>query len=82
MPTIPPLPPSLKGRAIALRSLAATRMSELATGFIFANRVPEGNPSDPSYVLPLLDKVQSAIDRVSVPQRAPHPLSRGGPRGQ
>ena len=44
-------------------------VSEPATGFIFANRVPEGNPSDPSYVLPLLDKVQSAIDRVSVPQR-------------
>jgi hypothetical protein len=44
-------------------------VSEPATGFIFANRVPEGNPSDPSYVLPLLDKVQSAIDRVRVPQR-------------
>jgi hypothetical protein len=39
--------------------------SEPATGFIFANHVPAGNPSDPSYVLPLLDKVQSAIDRVS-----------------
>src|SRR5215475_10252959 len=38
--------------------------SEPATGFIFATRVPEGNPSDPSYGLPLLDKVQSAIDRV------------------
>ena len=25
---------------------------------------PKGNPSDPSYVLPLLDKVQSAIERV------------------
>ena len=37
-------------------------MSDPATGFIFANRVPEGNPSDPSYVLPLLDKVHSAID--------------------
>jgi hypothetical protein len=40
-------------------------MSDPATGFIFANRVPEGNPSDPSYVLPLLDKVQSAIDSVA-----------------
>src|SRR6266850_7083336 len=39
--------------------------SEPATGFIFANRVPEGNPHDVSYVLPLLDKVQSALDRVS-----------------
>src|SRR6266478_1012113 len=40
-------------------------MSEPATGFIFANRVPEGNPYDANYVLPLLDKVQSALDRVS-----------------
>jgi hypothetical protein len=41
-------------------------VSEPATGFIFANRVPEGNPYDASYVLPLLDKVQSALDRVRV----------------
>jgi hypothetical protein len=40
--------------------------SEPATGFIFANRVPEGNPNDASYVLPLLDKVQSAIARVQI----------------
>jgi hypothetical protein len=38
--------------------------SEPATGFIFATLVPQGNPSDPSYGLPLLDKVPSAIDRV------------------
>src|SRR4029434_2173234 len=38
--------------------------SEPATGFIFATRVPEGNPNDASDVLPLLDKVQSAIERV------------------
>jgi len=43
--------------------------SDPATGFIFANRVPEGNPSDPSYVLPLLDNVQKAIARVTPPQR-------------
>jgi hypothetical protein len=39
-------------------------VSEPATGFIFATLVPKGNPSDPSYVLPLLDKVQEAIERV------------------
>jgi hypothetical protein len=39
-------------------------VSDPATGFIFANRVPEGNPSDVSYVLPLLDKVERAIERV------------------
>lgn len=44
-------------------------VSDPATGVIFANRVPEGNPSDPSYVLPLLDKGQQAIARVPTPQR-------------
>jgi hypothetical protein len=44
-------------------------VSDPATGFLFANRVPAGNPSDPSYVLPLLDKVQRAIERVTPPQR-------------
>jgi hypothetical protein len=44
-------------------------VSEPAPGFIFANRVPEGKPSDASSVLPWLDKVQSAIDRVRVPPR-------------
>src|SRR5712692_6651835 len=39
-------------------------VSEPATGFLCANRVPEGNPYDASDVLPLLDKVQSALDRV------------------
>ena len=43
-------------------------LSEPASGLIFANRVPEGNPSDPSYVLPLLDKVQQAIDLVTSPR--------------
>jgi hypothetical protein len=43
--------------------------SDPATGFIFANRVPEGNPSDPSYVLPLLAQVQRALERVKPPHR-------------
>ena len=44
-------------------------MSEPASGFIFATRVPVGNPSDPSYVLPLLDQVQHAMDLVVSPNR-------------
>jgi hypothetical protein len=40
-----------------------------ATGFIFATRVPEGNPNDASSVLPWLDKVQSAIERVQTPPK-------------
>jgi hypothetical protein len=50
--------------------------SEPATGFIFAHLVPRGNPSDPSYVLPLLDKVQGAIVRVRMgPKRHIHSLA-------
>jgi hypothetical protein len=40
-----------------------------ATGFIFANRVPAGNPSDASYVVPLVDKVHAAIARVTGPRK-------------
>jgi hypothetical protein len=44
-------------------------LSEPTAGFIFATRVPVGNPSDPSYVLPLVDKVANAIERMTRPQR-------------
>jgi len=54
--------PAQFGRKIGL-------LSEPASGFIFAHRVPQGNPSDPSSVLPLLDKVQQALDLVVSPQR-------------
>jgi hypothetical protein len=51
-------------------------ISEPATGFIFATLVPQGNPSDPSYGLPLLDKVQNAIDRVRrEPKRQIHSVA-------
>jgi Transposase DDE domain len=40
--------------------------SEPASGFIFATLVPTGNPSDFSYVLPLLDKVQHATQLVGI----------------
>lgn len=44
-------------------------MSEPTAGFIFATRVPVGNPSDPSYVLPLVDQVDNALQRMTRPQR-------------
>ena len=44
-------------------------VSDPATSFIFADRVPEGNPSDAGYVLPLLDKIQGAIERVQTAPR-------------
>jgi hypothetical protein len=55
-------------------------VSEPASGFIFAHQVPAGNPRDPSYVLPLLDKVQHAIDRVASPKRL-RVISLGGALG-
>jgi hypothetical protein len=55
-------------------------LSEPASGFIFANQVPAGNPSDPSYVVPLLDKVQHAIDQVASPNRL-RIISLGGDLG-
>ena len=38
-------------------------ISEPAAGFVFATHLPIGNPSDASYVLPLVDKVQSTLAR-------------------
>jgi hypothetical protein len=55
-------------------------VSEPATGFIFANVVPKGNPHDPSYVLPLLDKVEAAIQRVRTAPRR-HVYSVAGDLG-
>jgi hypothetical protein len=50
--------------------------SDPAPGLIFATLVPQGNPSDPSYGLPLLDKVQRAIDRVRTgPKRHIHSVA-------
>lgn len=40
-------------------------IAEMASGFTFAMHLPVGNPADASYVLPLVDKVQSAIAQVS-----------------
>jgi hypothetical protein len=40
-------------------------LGEPATGFVFAARLPVGNPSDVSYVLPLVDHVQTALAKVS-----------------
>jgi hypothetical protein len=40
-------------------------LAEPATGFVFAARLPVGNPSDVSYVLPLVDQVQTTCARVT-----------------
>ena len=40
-------------------------LGEPATGFVFAARLPVGNPRDVSYVLPLVDQVQTACAQVT-----------------
>jgi hypothetical protein len=67
----PTIAPIMKGKSNCPAQFGRKTgiLSEPATGFIFANRVPQGNPSDPSYVLPLLDKVQHAIDLIAAPKR-------------
>jgi hypothetical protein len=45
-------------------------IAEPATGFVFAGQLPVGNPSDASYVLPLVDKVQTVLTHVT---RRPRP---------
>src|SRR5215470_13095102 len=78
----PTIAPILKGKSNCPAQFGrkAGIVSEPASGFIFANRVPAGNPSDPSYVLPMLDKVQYAIDLVVSPNRL-RVISLGGALG-
>jgi hypothetical protein len=66
----PTIAPIIKGKSNCPAQFGRKTglLSEPASGYIFATRVPKGNPSDPSYVLPMLDKVQRAIDLVASPQ--------------
>jgi hypothetical protein len=51
-------------------------VAEPAAGFIFAWHLPMGHPSDASYVVPLLDKVEQAMARVETrPAPAIHSLA-------
>jgi len=51
-------------------------LAEPATGFVFAAQLPVGNPSDISYVLPLVEQVQTARSYVTTrPAPAIHSLA-------
>jgi hypothetical protein len=51
-------------------------ITEPATGFVFAAQLPVGNPGDGSYVVPLVDKVQTARSPVTTrPAPALHSLA-------
>jgi hypothetical protein len=67
----PTIAPILKGKSNCPAQFGRKPgiLSEPTTGFIFAARSPVGNPSDPSYVLPLLDNVNQAIERLTGPKR-------------
>jgi len=78
----PTIAPILKGKSNCPAQFGRKPglVSEPATGFIFATIVPKGNPSDPGYVLPLLDKVEAATQRVrTAPKR--HVYSVAGDLG-
>ena len=44
-------------------------IAEVATGFVFGLRVPEGNPADQSYLMPLLAQAQQAIEYLPYPRK-------------
>jgi hypothetical protein len=69
----PPIAPILQGKSNGPAQCGRKTgiVAEPATGCIFAQRVPEGNPRDPSSVLPLLEKVQQALDRRASPTPVP-----------
>ena len=74
----PTIAPIIKGKSNCPAQVGRKPgiISEPATGYIFANRTPKGNPSDASYVLPLIDKVEQAITRVQQrPKRSIHSLA-------
>jgi hypothetical protein len=75
----PTIAPIIKGKSNCPAQFGRKTgiMSEPASGFIFAHQVPAGNPRDPSYVLPLLDKVQHALDLIASPKRL-RVISLGG----
>jgi hypothetical protein len=58
-------------------------IAEMATGFIFGVHLPQGNPNDASYVLPLVQNVDAAIDLLDRkhPKRKPRIRSLAGDLG-
>jgi hypothetical protein len=78
----PTIAPILKGKSNCPAQFGRKPgiVSEPTAGFIFAARSPLGNPSDTSYVLPLLDNVNRAIKRLIGPKH-PAILSLAGDLG-
>ena len=74
----PTIAPSCKGKSNCPTQFGRKPgiIAEPATGFVFAGQLPVGNPSDASYVLPLVDKGQTALTHVTMrPIPALHSLA-------
>ncbi len=74
----PTIAPICKGKSNCLAQFGRKPgiIAEPAAGFIFALHLPVGNPTDASYVEPLVDKVEQAITRVRTrPTPAIHSLA-------
>ena len=58
-------------------------IAEMASGFLFGFHLPSGNPTDASYVMPLLEKVENALDQRDEPspRRGPAIRSLAGDLG-
>ncbi len=58
-------------------------IAEMATGFIFGYHLPIGNPDDASYVMPLVQNVNAAIELLDwkFPKRIPRIRSLSGDLG-
>ena len=72
----PTIAPILKGKSNCPAQFGRKSgiIAEMATGFIFAFHLPEGNPVDSSYVLPLVDKVEKAIAKPDGSDPKQHPM--------
>jgi len=68
-PYDPTIAPILKGKSNAPVQFGKKPgiMAEMATGFIFGLHLPEGNPDDASYVPPLIEHVDQAIQAIVQP---------------
>ena len=58
-------------------------IAEMASGFIFGFHLPPGNPADASYVMPLVEKVDQALEKLDWihPRRLPTIRSIAGDLG-
>jgi len=74
----PTIAPMMKGKSHGPAQFGRKPgiVSAPATGCLFANLTPKGHPSDLSSVLPFLDQVQEAIERVETgPKRHMHSVA-------